>query len=142
MALAVAVTLGACGGDSGRGDAEADLAHFYEVFEDAGFEFQVASTCHLPREREDESWSLEVRIDVEASALEIADALEETGSAVRRDRDPMDVDQVRGDPADHWNGAIERLADDRSRLGLTNNNVAIGGLEEAGGWAAVCQDDR
>jgi hypothetical protein len=67
----------------------------------------------------------------------VADTLEAQDVVLVRDRVPMTVQQVRGDPARGWNGVLD-TSGDGALLGLTFNNVKPSGLAEAGGWAEVC----
>jgi hypothetical protein len=57
---------------------------------------------------------------------------------LRRDRDPMVVQQASAGPDQGWNGAIES-SEGGARLGLTYNNVVPDGPAEVGGWAEECR---
>jgi hypothetical protein len=85
----------------------------------------------------EESWHFEVQLQIDADPGEVADILEAQGVALRRDRDPMVVQQEPGEPALGWNGAIGS-SDGGAMLGLTFNNDTPDGPAEVGGWAEVC----
>jgi hypothetical protein len=105
----------------------------------SGIDWTVENTCHLDLPSlPDEPWHLEIRVRIDADRERVANILEADGVVLRRDRDPMSVQQERGDPAHGWNGVLES-ADGGTVPGLTYNNVPPGGLAEAGGWAEVCR---
>jgi hypothetical protein len=110
--------------------------HYLEPFDSAGILYTVVSTCHLER-RAGSAWHLEIQVRLDADQGEVADILEEQGVVLRRDRDPMVVQQQPGEPDRGWNGALES-SDGGARLGLTYDNVEPDGPAEVGGWAEVC----
>lgn len=111
--------------------------HYLEPFDAAGISYTVVSTCHLERRAASESWHLEVQVRIDAEQREVADVLEAQGVVLRRDRDPMHVQQEPGEPDQGWNGALES-SDGDALLGLTYNNVTPDGPAEVGAWAEEC----
>ena len=113
--------------------------HFLGPLGEAGIETVVESTCHLdlPSIPDASPWHLEVRIRVDAEASRVADLLEAHDVVLVRDRDPMTVQQERGEPNAGWNGALEG-AEGSSVLALTRNGVEVASLGQAGGWAEAC----
>jgi hypothetical protein len=113
------------------------VEHYLEPFDSAGIPYTVVSTCHLERRAAAESLHLEVQLRIDADRRRVADILEAQGVVLRRDRDPMGVQQEPGEPDLGWNGVIES-SDDDAPLGLTYNSVEPDGPAEVGGWAEVC----
>ena len=141
IALAVGALLASsCSSGTTVESVDAALAgHYLEPLQSSDIDFTVDNTCHLDLPSlPDEPWHLEVRVSVDASREQVADILEAEGVVLVRDRDPMQVQQEQGDPAQGWNGGLES-ADEGTVLGLTFNNVTPGSFAEAGGWSEVCR---
>jgi hypothetical protein len=100
--------------------------------------FAVENTCHLPRATASEPWLLEGRVQIDADADRVADILQAQVVVLVRDRDPMIVQQDRGNATRGWNGVLE-MPDGGAPLGLTYDDVTSGGLRDTGGWAEVCR---
>jgi predicted Zn-dependent protease len=137
--LAVAAVLVAgCSADGIESVNAALEDRYLDPLQAADIDFAVENTCHLQRATASEPWHLEVRVQIDADANRVADILQAQDVVLVRDRDPMMVQQDRGDATRGWNGVLEK-SDAGALLGLTYNNVTPGGLGEAGGWAEVCR---
>lgn len=112
--------------------------HYLEPLQSADVSFTVSSTCHLDvPSLPEEPWHLEVLIEVNADTERVADVLAAQDVVLRRDRDPMVVQQEPGKPQQGWNGGLAS-ADDGALLSLTYNNVTPGSFAEAGAWTEAC----
>lgn len=142
--LTVALVAPACAGITAPAEPttasveDALAQRFLDPLRAAGIEVTIDRTCHLERRSLEEPWHLEAQLRIAAAADTVANVLEAQDVVVVRDRSPMVVQQERGAPSDGWNGGLERVADDASRLGLTFNNVTV---EEpvADDWADQCR---
>jgi hypothetical protein len=118
---------------------DSDLAsHFLAPLESAGVSYTIENTCHLQRDADTDPWHLEVRVRIDGDRDRVARLLEAQDVVVATDRDPMIIQQERGDPANGWNGVLD-AGDGGSALALTYNNVVLDSVGEAGGWAEVCR---
>lgn len=126
-----------CGADRDVRAVEETLVEAYlDPLAAAGITAAVADTCKYAGGTE-EPWHLSVELRLAAPEERVADVLESEGMVVRRDREPMIVQQVPGSPRDGWNGVLAAAADG-STLRLVFNNAAHAGWDGTVGWSEVC----
>ena len=129
----------ACSTGSDIADVEAVLVdHYLDPLAETGITVSVESACRYAGPV-DIPWHLEVALRLDAPPQRVADFVEQEGMVVRRDRDPMIVQQIPGAPTEGWNGSLEARRDG-SVLKLVFNNVTRSGWSGAVGWAEVCPD--
>jgi hypothetical protein len=129
----------ACNTGSDVADVEAALVdHYLDPLTEAGMTASVQSACRYAGPT-DHPWHLDVALRLDAPPERVADVLEQEGMVVRRDRDPMIVQQIPGAPSGGWNGSLEAW-EEGSVLNLVFNNVMPAGWSGAVGWADVCPD--
>jgi hypothetical protein len=151
VAAALAVSLvGGCGAEPSVGDLEEMLAGTYLApLTEAGLTTSVTRACRIlnPGDAEDTAatttggrpWHLAVDIDIDAPAARVADLLEAEDVVLRRDHDPMIVQQEFNKPGHGWDGILTATGD-RSTLSLEHGNLAHDKLAGSLGWADVCTD--
>ena len=104
----------ACADDSSVDDSEAQLEEGYLVpLEAAGLSYTVDEVCHYERRTADEPWHLQVTMTVDAVPADVAAAIEGQVGVVRRDRQPMVVQQYAGEPNRGWDGSIDLASGER-----------------------------
>lgn len=134
--LAVALVAG-CGSGRDVGAVEETLVDGYlDPLAAAGITIAVTDTCKYQGEPKD-PWHLSIELRLAAPGEQVADVLESEGMVVRRDREPMEVQQVRGAPREGWNGILTGAADG-SVLSLVFNNATYSDWPGTVGWSEVC----
>jgi hypothetical protein len=129
----------ACTTGNDVADVEAVLVdHYLDPLAETGITASVQSACRYAGPV-DLPWHLDVALRLDAAPERVADFLEREGMVVRRDREPMTVQQVPGAPNQGWNGTL-RASEQGSVLNLVFNNVTRSGWTGAVGWADVCPD--
>ncbi|MEU8075381.1 hypothetical protein AB0B31_08010 [Catellatospora citrea] len=134
--LAVGLIAG-CGADRDVSEVEQKLVEGYlDPLAAAGITTAVTDTCKYEGGTK-EPWHLSVELRLAAPEGQVADVLESEGMVVRRNREPMVVQQVPGAPREGWNGVLASAADG-SVLSLVFNNATHADWHGAVGWSEVC----
>jgi hypothetical protein len=137
-ALSVVGLAAGCGASRDVDDVETALVeHYIDPLAAAGITAKVEDTCRYAEHSAEEPWHLEVELRLDAPPQQVADVLESEGMVVSRDREPMLVQQIPGNPRDGWNGVLATSGDD-STLGLVYNNATHSAWSGAVGWAEAC----
>ncbi|GAA1408318.1 hypothetical protein [Catellatospora coxensis] len=135
--LLAAGLVAGCGADRDVRAVEETLVEAYlDPLAAAGITAAVTDTCKYAGGTE-EPWHLSVELRLAAPEAQVAEVLESEGMVVRRDREPMIVQQVPGGPRDGWNGVLAATADG-STLSLVFNNATHADRHGTVGWSEVC----
>ena len=114
--------------------------HYLDPLTEAGLNPVVNSACRYEGPV-DAPWHLSISLHLDADADRVAGVLLDEGMVVKRDRDPMIVQQVPDDPGAGWNGGL-RAAGAGSVLTLVFNNATSSGWAGSVGWAQECTPEE
>jgi hypothetical protein len=138
-ALALVLAVGGCAARYDVPSVEERLVDgFLTPLAAAEMPVAVAETCRYDLSV-DQPWHLYTELRVDATRARVAEVLSGQDMVLRRDHDPMILQQFEGRPGEGWNGALE-AAGEKSVIKLTFNNADRESWDGAVGWAEPCPD--